>query len=146
MTWKLYALVSAGAFLATYVVSSPKTELAHANASASVPRNASQVAGESEIEALADSLRVRLRTESALRAPARDPFQFQTRVIQKAPVSAPPPAAVENVLPPPPPMPVLSLTGIATDIVDGAPQRSAVLSAPAGVLIVREGESVGGLY
>ena len=31
-------------------------------------------------------------------------------------------------------------------MVGGEPQRSAVLSAPAGVLIVREGESVAGLY
>jgi hypothetical protein len=38
------------------------------------------------------------------------------------------------------------LSGIASDVVDGKPQRSAVLSAPAGVLIVREGESVAGLY
>ena len=146
MTWKLYALVSAGAFLATYLVSSPKTELAHANASASAPRSASQVAAESEIEALADSLRVRLRTESVLRAPTRDPFRFQTRVIQKAPASVPPPAVVENLPPPLPPQPVLSLSGVATDVVDDMPRRSAVLSAPAGVLIVREGESVAGLY
>jgi hypothetical protein len=40
----------------------------------------------------------------------------------------------------------LTLSGIATDMVDGEPRRSAILSAPTGVLIVREGESVAGLY
>jgi hypothetical protein len=43
-------------------------------------------------------------------------------------------------------LPVLSLTGIASDVVDGKAMRSAVVSLPAGVLIVREGESVAGLY
>ena len=40
----------------------------------------------------------------------------------------------------------MSLSGVATDMVDGSPRRAAVLSVPAGVMIVREGESVGGLY
>jgi hypothetical protein len=53
---------------------------------------------------------------------------------------------VANIPLPPPPLPVLSLSGIASDVVDGTPQRSAVISLPAGVLIVREGESVAGLY
>jgi hypothetical protein len=43
-------------------------------------------------------------------------------------------------------LPVLSLSGVASDIVDGKPQRSAVVSLPNGVVIVHEGESVAGLY
>lgn len=146
MTWKLYAVVSAGAFAATYLVSSPKSDLAHANAAAATSRTARQIAAETEIEALAASLHVRLRTDTVLRAPTRDPFQFQTRVIPKPPASTLPPAVVENLPPPSPPLPVLSLSGVASDVVDGKPLRSAVLSVPAGVLIVREGESVAGLY
>ena len=41
---------------------------------------------------------------------------------------------------------MLSLSGIATDMLDGMPNRSAVVSLPNGVVIVREGESVAGLY
>jgi hypothetical protein len=41
---------------------------------------------------------------------------------------------------------MLNLTGIASDLVDGKSQRAAVISMPSGVLIVREGESVAGLY
>lgn len=55
-------------------------------------------------------------------------------------VEAPlPPAAV-------PVLPNVTLSGVATDVVDGSPKRTAVLSTPAGVLMLREGDSVGGLY
>lgn len=146
MTWKLYAIVSAGAFAATYLVSSPKTELAQSKAATSPARSARQAAAETEIEALANSLRVHLRSEAVYRAPSRDPFRFQSRV-QKPPAFVPPPVkVVENVPASVAVLPMVNLTGIASDVVDGKPQRSAVISMPAGVLIVREGESVAGLY
>jgi hypothetical protein len=145
MTWKLYAVVSAGAFVATYLMSSPGTEVSAPAASASTRASRQSVAAETEIEALADSLRVRLNTESVYPAPGRDPFRFQTRITQQPPAFVPPPAVVQSA-PLPPPLPVLSLSGVATDVVDGTPRRSAVISLPAGVLIVREGESVAGLY
>jgi hypothetical protein len=145
MTWKLYAVVSAGAFAATYLVSAPKTQMAHSADSSSAARSARQSAAETEIEALADSLHVRLRSEAVYQRPGRDPFQFQSR-IQKPPASVPPPTVVESVSAPAPVLPVLRLTGIADDIADGMPRRSAVISMPAGVLIVREGEPLAGLY
>ena len=145
MTWKLYAIVSAGAFVATYLMSSPKTEVATAKPSATAPRSARQAAAETEIEALAKSLHVDLKPNAEFRTPGRDPFRFETRV-QKPPAFVPAPIVVDNLPPPAPPLPVLSLSGVATDVVDGKPQRSAVVSLPNGVLIVREGESVAGLY
>jgi hypothetical protein len=146
MTWKLYAIVSAGAFVATYLMSTPKTEVATTRASAPAPRSARQAAAETEIEALANSLHVDLKSNAVFRTPGRDPFRFEARA-QKPPAFVPPPPAVVQNLPPPAPLlPVLSLSGIATDVVDGQSQRSAVVSLPAGVLIVREGESVAGLY
>jgi hypothetical protein len=145
MTWKLYAVVSAGAFVATYLVSGPKTEIAQSTPPAATTRSPSPSPAASEIEALADSLHVGLHSDAAFKKPGRDPFHFQTRA-QQPPAFVPPPAVVANLPPPPPPLPVLSLSGIATDVVDGKPRRSAVISLPAGVLIVREGESVAGLY
>ena len=145
MTWKLYAVVSAGAFAATYLMSTPKTHVAQSAAAASAAQSARQTAAETEIEALADSLHVRLHSEAVYHQPGRDPFRFQSRP-QKPPAFVPPPNVAANIPPPAPVLPVLSLSGIASDIVDGKPQRSAVLSAPAGVVIVREGESVAGLY
>jgi hypothetical protein len=146
MTWKLYAVVSAGAFVATYLMSSPKPEVATARASAEAPKSSRQRAAETEIEALANSLHVRLKSDAVFRTPGRDPFRFHARV-QKPPAFVPPPTVAQTApAPVAPVLPVLSLTGVASDVVDGKPQRSAVVSLPNGVLIVREGESVAGLY
>ena len=146
MTWKLYAIVSAGAFVATYLMSTPKTEVATARPSAVAPKTSRQQAAETEIEALADSLHVSLKSDAAFRTPGRDLFRFQAQV-QKPPAFVPPPAVVASApVPVAPPLPVLTLSGVASDVVDGKPKRSAVVSLPNGVLIVREGESVAGLY
>ncbi len=146
MTWKLYALVSAGAFVATYLMSSPKPKQATTTASAAATaQSARQRAAETEIEELANSLRVHLKSDAVLGTPGRDPFRFQTRV-QQTPAFVPPTASVPPPPLPLPALPMLSLSGIATDVVDGTPQRTAVVSLPNGVMIVREGESVAGLY
>jgi hypothetical protein len=146
MTWKLYAIVSAGAFAATYLVSSPKMEPAQSKSAASQARSARQTAAETEIETLANSLHAERHSEAVFREPSRDPFRFQPRV-EKPPAFVPPPVtAVENVPAPVRVLPMLNLTGIASDVVDGKPQRAAMISMPSGVLIVREGESIAGLY
>jgi hypothetical protein len=145
MTWKLYAIVSAGAFVATYLMSTPKTEVATTRPSAVAPKSAREQAAETEIEALADSLHISLKSEAVYRTPGRDLFRFQAPV-QKPPAFVPPPAVASAPVPVTPPLPILSLSGVASDVVDGKPQRSAVVSLPNGVLIVREGESVAGLY
>ena len=144
MTWKLYAAVSAGAFVATYLMSSP-AEVVRPEASAAAATVQKAVAG-ADIQQLAEGLHVRLRNDN-YQTPGRDLFHFQTRPARPAIVSQSPRPVVEAAPPPPPPpLPPLSLSGVATDMVDGSPRRSAVLSAPANVLIVREGETVAGLY
>jgi hypothetical protein len=146
MTWKLYAIVSAGAFAATYLVSTPKMELAQSKAGASPAPSARQAAAETEIETLANSLHAQRHSEAVYRTPTRDPFRFESRV-QKPPAFVPPPVTVvENAPAPASVLPMVNLTGVASDVVDGKPQRAAVISMPAGVLIVREGESIAGLY
>jgi hypothetical protein len=143
MTWKLYAVVSAGAFVATYLVSSPSNDLARSTESAA-PSVARQSAAGSDIEQLAERLQ-RQRTAVSYRTPGRDPFRFQPRPV-RPPVVSPAPITVAEAQAPAPVLPLITLSGVATDLVGGEPQRSAVLSAPTGVLIVREGESVAGLY
>ncbi len=145
MTWKLYALVSAGAFVATYLMSSPKTDVASGKTSTAAAPSSRQRAAETEIEALANSLQVRLSQTRCYRAPGRDPFRFRAAV-QTRPHSFRRRRSSRTCRLRAPPLPVLSLSGIAADVVNGKPQRSAVVSLPAGVLIVREGESVAGLY
>jgi hypothetical protein len=145
MTWKLYAVVSAGAFVATYLMSSPATNQTRSSSPAST--SARQSAADSDIEKLADRLQRRVRTTVDSRTSGRDPFRFQSRPATPPVVNAAPPAFVAApALPPAPPLPLLTLSGIATDMIDGQPKRSAVLSSPAGVLIVRVGEPVAGLY
>jgi hypothetical protein len=145
MTWKLYAVVSAGAFVATYLMSSPPNDVARSTTSAA-PSAARQSAAGADIEQLADRLQ-RQRTAVNYRTPGRDPFRFQPRPVRPPVVSPAPIPLAETPAPAPAPvLPLLTLSGIATDVVGGEPQRSAVLSAPAGVLIVRVGESVAGLY
>jgi hypothetical protein len=144
MTWKLYAVVSAGAFLATYLVSSP-ADVARPVASAK-PASTEKPAAGADIEQLAEGLHVRLRTDN-YRTPGRDLFRFEARPVRPAVASSAQRPVVEAAAPPPPPpLPPLTLSGVATDIVDGSPRRQAVMSAPTNMWIVREGESVAGLY
>lgn len=146
MTWKLYALVSGGAFLATYLVSVPTTAPGRA-VPATSPRSARQTTAEADIQELAARLEARVRAEASYREPGRDPFQFVARQAARQ-VNSPKTQAVEAPVPvvSTPPVPVITLAGIATDRIDAVVQRTAVLSTPAGILIVREGEVVGGLY
>jgi hypothetical protein len=48
--------------------------------------------------------------------------------------------------PPASPQPRLSLDGIATDMVDGREQRTAILSTDSGVVLAKEGEQVAGQF
>jgi hypothetical protein len=143
MTWKLYAVVSAGAFLATYLVSTPTSEGVRP-AQSGAAASARQTEAAADIQQLADRLHVRVRSEGTYREPRRDPFNFYSRPQRVAAPAFVPPPVVSAA--PVPVLPSVTLSGIASDTVDGTVRRSAVLSIPAGVLIVREGESVGGLY
>jgi hypothetical protein len=144
MSWKLYVVVSsAGAFVATYLMS-PSSEVVSRPSAPTAAQSARERAAITEIEALADSLR-QMNRETTYHTPGRDLFHFQSRV-QQPPAFVPPPAALPPPPPLPPPGPMLNLSGIASDVVDGKSMRSAVVSLPAGVVIVREGESLAGLY
>lgn len=86
-----------------------------------------------------------MRAETSYSQPGRDPFRFVASKPAPLPFR-PPPHVVEAPAPVTPPPPLVTLAGIATDRVNGTMQRTAVLSTPANVLIVREGDVVGGLY
>jgi hypothetical protein len=148
MTWKLYALVSGGAsLLATYLISTPTMVPGRVAPAAAAPqRTVRQTQDEIDIQELAARLQARVRAEVKYQEPGRDPFRFVTR--RSAPqVISPKPRVIDApAFVPAPVLPPITLAGMATDQVDGVPQRTAVLSTPAGILIVREGESVAGLY
>lgn len=160
MTWKSYAAVSGATVLAGWLASAQPS---NAPAGAQSPQirsgSDSRVArgaqtptttanAPTDIELQAMRLQARLRPEREYPQPMRDPFRFAARrsaatPIGREPVADAPPPAPANL---PPPAPQVSLSGIAEDEVDGRPVRAAVLSTPAGVLIVREGEEILGFY
>jgi hypothetical protein len=150
MTWKLYALVSAGAFVATYLVSGPGalTQLTHVRPQSPAAAAKAVPAGnvESNIQELADRLESHVRGEVAYRAPTRNPFEFgePPRPAHRQVIA---PKVVETLPPPPVPVaPSVTLSGIAEDRVNGVLQRTAIFSSSSGVALAREGEMVGGSY
>jgi hypothetical protein len=149
MTWKLYALVSAGAFVATYLVSGPGA-LTHVQPRTSVALTAKKAMPtanvETEIQELADRLEAHAHADPAYHAPTRNPFAFgePPRVATRQVIA---PKVVEAPLPPPLPVaPPIKLTGVAEDRVNGVLQRTAIFSSPTGVALAHEGETVGGGY
>lgn len=147
MTWKSYAAMSGATVLAGWLASSPSS-----NAPASTvvsrppsPRRDAQPA--SDIEQQATRLQSRLRAERAYSAPQRNPFRFAAR---EADADTSERAAIPELSAPPvdlaPAAPAVSVAGIAEEQIDGRVERTAILSSPLGVLLVREGEEILGYY
>lgn len=146
MTWKSTAAVSGLGLLATWLASTPPPSgRAGTGPSPSVAER-SAVSG-TDIAREADRLAYRLRHDAAFDPPSRNLFRFEAPPAvhrAPAPVVVNPPV-VEDLKPPPAALRV-TLSGIATDHVDGQDQRTAVLSTPAGILMVHEGDVVAGQY
>lgn len=146
MTWKLYALLSGGAFVATYLVSGPRplTPVPPQSPAARTAPAPQVGNAETEIQELAAHLEARVQGDVRYRPPTRNPFEFASaRRAESKQVIAPKPADTTLPFVAPPPRPPIRLSGIATDHVDGMPQHTAILSTPAGVVFVHEGESIG---
>jgi len=143
MTWRLYALLSGGAFVATYLVSGPPGTLpARAPQPRAVAASPTPTIAAGEIQELAARLEARVRQATSYQTPTRNPFEFgRVRTPEPKQVTAPKLPEVPVVFAPPPPP--FTLTGIAADHVNGELQRTAILSAPSGVTLAREGETVG---
>ena len=109
------------------------------------PRRQSPAA--TDIEQQAARLQLRLRSVREYAEPQRDPFRFAARpqrVVRDEPAFVP--ATPIEPVEPVPTGPRITVSGIAEEQVDGRVQRTAVLSSPMGVLLVREGEDVLGYY
>lgn len=143
MNWRSTAVVTGATALVGWLASPPPRTPA---ASLAVrPTSASQPPLMSDIEQQATRLQSRLRAEATFREPSRDPFRFEERRAPLLPSTAPDPAETPDTTPVSR-GPLLALSGLATDVVGGITQRTAILSAPDGVLLVREGDTVSGLY
>src|SRR5687767_14980594 len=147
MTWKSYAAVSGATVLAGWLASSPPANAPATSAPVQRRTPDARTAAESDIEQQAARLQQRVRQETIYRDPARNPFRFGARqTMRSAPeagvVAAPP--AVEAPPPQVPQGPAISLSGIAEDQAGERMERTAILSTPADVLLVREGDEVMG--
>jgi hypothetical protein len=153
MSWKSYAAVSGATVLAGWLASTPPAN--EPEGAAVVARQSATpaaAAAASTIEHEADRLQVRVRREVEYTQPQRNPFRFGAARadidrggdIAPEPVAAPSePPVVTPFVPPPPPV---RLSGIAEDEKGGQMERTAILSSPSGVLLVREGDVVIGDY
>ena len=148
MTWKSYAVMSGAGILATYLASPPL--LPERQTATPDVQNARAAGSEPEADILREAARLeaRMRAEAAFRAPARNPFQFgaQRRDVrpQAGESTQIQPAAISP--PPDPEPPFIVLSGIATDVIDGTTERTAVLTTPSGVVLAGVGDMVGTDY
>ncbi|HEU4693511.1 MAG TPA: hypothetical protein VFS23_34345 [Vicinamibacterales bacterium] len=139
MTWKLYAFTSGGAVIfaavAAIVAPTPRTQ----SAPVATPQAIDSSGAVVDLGAQAERLRAKLAEVSTYRQPSRDAFRFgaaSRRVVESAPpaVTELPPAVITPSRPP------YALAGMATTMVDGVAQRTAILSSLQGVSLVKEGD------
>ncbi len=171
MTWKAYAAVSGATVLAGWFASAPPSGFPDSGvpgSSAAVSNQAvpneivsnqttpQRAAPVPDIEREATRLEARARREAAYVQPQRNPFRFGAArptvslAVDAAETSSSDetfvPAGVSAVVSTVPLPPQLSLAGIAEDQIGQRVERTAILSSPAGVLLVHEGEDVLGEY
>jgi hypothetical protein len=142
--------------LAGWLAASPPSNAPDSATSASTPPAMPGGAAAPDIAREAERLQVRVRREVVYAQPQRNPFRFGSGAprargggdvaASAIPADVPDSAAAGPDIPATPAPPVLTLSGIAEDEVDQRPVRTAILSSPSGVLLVREGDQVLGLY
>ena len=147
MTWKSYAAASGATVLAGWLASTPPVGVV-AN-SPPAPSRSSRAAASpsSDIVEQATRLQARIRRETAYVRPQRNPFQFEAArpdaeaaaAIAEPALSAAP-APVINAAP------SVTLAGVTEDPRQDGVERTAILSSPTGVLLVRVGDEVLGRY
>ena len=140
MNWKSTAAVSGVTLLATWLGWTPS----HQSAVTQAPVATRDVrpADAADIQEQATRLQTRVRSELGYQDPKRNPFRFNARPIPVAPRSRPIEAPVTPL---PITLPVLpfALSGMATQSVDGQPQRTAILTSASDVLFAKLGDRVG---
>lgn len=151
MTWRSTAVVSGAGLLATWLASAPPSPFQTPRTQVATASRASQqtAAMAADIQREADRLRVRLREDPVFREPSRNPFRFAPRArVAPAPREPAPTITEEPMAPVPTGRPTLRITlsGIAEDKVGDQVVRTAIVSTPSDVLLVKEGEQIGDQY
>jgi hypothetical protein len=149
MNWKATAAVSGATLLAGWLAAAPPSSTTTA-ALPSASQSPQAAAAASDIGELAARLQAPTHREAGYGEPERNLFRFGQSVAVKSSASQPGPSAAPAppvaILPQAPPPPPLSLAGVASDPDGARTVRTAILSSPAGVLLVHEGDEVLGQY
>jgi hypothetical protein len=149
MTWKSTAVAGLATITATWLASYAPVgrQAAPPSATPSIERTETAAA---EIQREADRLRSRIAQVESYRDPARNPFRFGSRRAAPARESRVDPTLTVEDLPdqsePQPPTLRLTLAGIAEDTVADEVVRTAIISTPSDVLLVKVGDVVGGQF
>lgn len=145
MDWKSTAVISGAGVLATWFFSMPAVQSPATGPVAPAARTPQTASSTIDIQREAARLQVRLHPEPRYSEPSRNPFRFGGgRPSAARPQAGSTPTQPAAVVPLPPAPPRIALDGIATDMVDGQEQRTAILNTDAGVVLAREGEQVAG--
>jgi hypothetical protein len=148
MTWKSTTVATLATLTATWLASHAPTGRPPDTRS-TVPSVARTESAAAEIKREADRLHARLAEVRAYRDPARNPFRFRAR--GPAPqASRPEPVISIEDLPqqpdPAPPTLRVTLDGIAEDHVGDQVIRTAIVSTPSDVLLVKVGDQIEGQF
>jgi hypothetical protein len=138
--------VGGGGVLATWLAVTPNQGVPTSEAPAPRPKAISDPRADM-LSAQAEKLRARANA-AGLRPSTRDPFRFAAanrpaRAGRPGNVVAEPSAAAVAPTPPPP---SLTLSGIAEKNTPDGVQRTAVITADGQIYLVKNGDSVAGLY
>ena len=147
MTWKSTAAASGLAVVATWLASyAPVGNPRQPESTA--PSAAHTETAAAEIQREAERLHGRLKEVATYRTPARNPFRFGERPAPPAyrPAMPPPVASPEPIVEPQPPTLRIALSGIGEEMVDGQIERTAFISSPENVYLVKVGDTVADVY
>ena len=140
MQWKMTAAMSGIGLVATWMASvpppAPRAPITPVSSAAPAPAVVTPV----EVEAA--RLARGLAFEARLGVSSRNPFRFGAAAPVAPGPAAATPARPRPLAPAPAPAVAFVLAGIATDVVEGAEVRTAILSGPAGVRLARAGDIV----
>jgi len=148
MTWKSYAAASGATVLAGWLASTPPVDVVeNRHVAQSRTSRAAAVSPSSDIVEQATRLQARIRRETAYVRPQRNPFQFEApRPAAETRATIVEPLPIDLSVPEIHTAPSVTLAGVAEDSLQSGVERTAILSSPTGVLVVRIGDEVLGQY
>jgi hypothetical protein len=140
MNWKATTAVTGVTTLAGWLMNSWLWTATPTTGAAPDRREAREL---NEIVREAERLHRGITDVAPFARPTRNPFRFGVRPV---PAARPEPTPADLLPPPEPPPPLpppIALVAIASDTVDGALQRTALLNTRQGIVLAKEGEIVG---